>query len=205
MNGGPLTRLGIAAETREQRQEKILAGVIAAVYRQVPQSVLGSIVGGVALVAVFWERQDQVQLMAWFSAMLLESLARLRAAHAFRKLGPRVDPVRPWARRWVVMSGAAGGLWGAAGVLFFAPQSPLQQLVLVAVILGVAFGSLTLYAGHRPALFAFLPLALLPLIARMIAQQDPAYYTAAIVMLAVFSFTLFFGRNFGDAMAEAVK
>jgi signal transduction histidine kinase len=205
MNGGPLTRLGIAGETREQRQEKILAGVIGSVYRQVPQSVLGSIVGGVALVAVFWEKQDQVQLMAWFSAMLLESLARLRAAHAFRKLGPRVDRVQPWARRWVVMSGVAGGLWGAAGVLFYAPQSPLQQLVLVAVILGVAFGSLTLYAGHRPALFAFLPLALLPLIARMIAQQDPAYYTAAIVMLAVFSFTLFFGRNFGDAMAEAVK
>jgi len=82
---------------------------------------------------------------------------------------------------------------------------PSHQLVLVAVILGVAFGSLTLYATHRPALFFFLPLALLPLVGRMISEQDPAYYTASVVMLAVFGFASFFGRNFGEAMFESVK
>ncbi|HEU0205023.1 MAG TPA: HAMP domain-containing sensor histidine kinase, partial [Burkholderiaceae bacterium] len=202
---GPLTRFGIAPETREQRQEKILAGVIASVYRQVPQSVLGSIVGGVALIAVFWHTHDQNILLAWFIAMLLESLTRLRVARAFRNSGNEVEKVRAWASRWVGLSAFAGLLWGMAGVLFFAPNNELQQLVLVAVVLGVAFGSLTLYATHRPALFAFLPLALLPLIGRMVLEQDPAYYTAAIVVLAVFGFTTFFGRNFGEAMFESVK
>ncbi|HTT12682.1 MAG TPA: ATP-binding protein [Burkholderiaceae bacterium] len=202
---GPLTRFGIASESREQRQEKILAGVIASVYRQVPQSVLGSIVGGVALIAVFWQTHDQNVLIGWFIAMLVESLARLRVARAFRTSGTDVAQVKRWAARWTGLAALAGLLWGAAGVLFFAPKVPLQQLVLVAVILGVAFGSLTLYASHRPALFAFLPLALLPLIGRMLLEQDPAYYTAAIVMLAVFAFTTFFGRNFGEAMFESVK
>jgi signal transduction histidine kinase/CheY-like chemotaxis protein len=202
---GPLTRFGIASESREQRQEKILAGVIASVYRQVPQSVLGSIVGGVALIAVFWQTHDQNILIGWFIAMLVESLARLRVARAFRTSGTEVEQVKVWAARWTGLACMAGLLWGAAGVLFFAPKVPLQQLVLVAVVLGVAFGSLTLYASHRPALFAFLPLALLPLIGRMLLEQDPAYYTAAIVMLAVFGFTTFFGRNFGEAMFESVK
>jgi signal transduction histidine kinase/CheY-like chemotaxis protein len=202
---GPLTRFGIALESREQRQEKILAGVIASVYRQVPQSVLGSIVGGVALVAVFWYTKDQNILVAWFVAMLLEALVRLRVARAFRSSTTTVETVHAWAGRWVALSAVAGLLWGAAGVLFFTPEEPLQQLVLVAVILGVAFGSLTLYATHRPALFWFLPLALLPLIARMVAQQDTAYYTAAIVVAAVFGFTTFFGRNFGETIFEAVK
>jgi hypothetical protein len=202
---GPLTRFGIASESREERQEKILAGVIASVYRQVPQSVLGSIVGGVALVAAFWQAHDQNILIGWFIAMLVESFARLRVARAFRTSGTEVARVKVWAARWTGLAAMAGLLWGAAGVLFFAPKVPLQQLVLVAVILGVAFGSLTLYASHRPALFAFLPLALLPLIGRMTLEQDPAYYTAAIVMLAVFGFTTFFGRNFGEAMFESVK
>jgi len=79
------------------------------------------------------------------------------------------------------------------------------QLVLLAVILGVAFGSLTLYAGYRRALFLFLPLAVLPLLVRMVEQHDAAYYSAAIVLFAVFLFTLFFGRNFGETMSEAVK
>jgi len=202
---GPLTRFGIAAETREQRQEKILAGVIASVYRQVPQSVLGSIVGGVALVAVFWQTHNQTWLLLWSIALLLESLVRVRMAYAFRRATDSVERVQKWASRWVATSLAAGLLWGAAGALFFASDEPLQQLVLVAVVLGVAFGSLTLYASHRPALWAFLPAALLPLIGRMLAEQNPAYYTAAIVMLAVFGFTTFFGRNFGEAMFESVK
>ena len=202
---GPLTRFGIDVETREQRQEKILAGVIASVYRQVPQSVLGSIVGGFALVAVFWDTHPQNLLIGWFIAMLVESLVRLRVARAFARSNQAVERVHSWATWWVALAASAGVLWGTAGVVFFAPDHPTQQLVLVAVILGVAFGSLTLYATHRPALFFFLPLALLPLVARMVAEQDPAYYTASIVMLAVFGFTSFFGRNFGEAMTESVK
>jgi signal transduction histidine kinase len=202
---GPLTRFGIDTESREQRQEKILAGVLASAYRQVPQSVLGSIVGGSALVASFWQTQNQGILMAWFLAMLVECLGRLRVARLFARSTDAVEQVQRWAWRWVAVSAVAGALWGAAGVLFFAPNAPSQQLVLVAVILGVAFGSLTLYATHRPALVAFLPLALLPLIARMAAEQDPAYYTASIVMVAVFGFTMFFGRSFGATMSESVK
>jgi signal transduction histidine kinase/CheY-like chemotaxis protein len=202
---GPLTRFGFEGETREQRQEKILAGVISSVYQQVPQSVLGSLVGGVAIFAVFWSTHEQNWIVAWVMAMLVESLIRVRLARAFRSSNNDVEQVPKWARRWVMLSATAGILWGAAGVLFFAPSAPGQQLALVAVILGVAFGSLTLYASHRPAMVAFLPLALLPLVGRMLAEQQPVYVTAAIVVLAVFGFAMFFGRNFGEAMFESVK
>lgn len=202
---GPLTRFGIDSESREQRQEKILAGVIASVYRQVPQSVLGSAVLSFALVAAFWNTHDQNLLIAWFIAMLIESLVRLRVARGFSHSSETVERVHTWAGWWVALAASAGVLWGTAGVVFFSPQEPSHQLVLVAVILGVAFGSLTLYATHRPALFFFLPLALLPLVGRMVAEQDPAYYTAAAVMLAVFGFASFFGRNFGEAMFDSVK
>ena len=48
-------------------------------------------------------------------------------------------------------------------------------------------------------------LALLPLIGRMVWEQDPTYYTASVVMAAVFFFTVFYGRTFGDAVFESVK
>ncbi len=218
---GPLTRLGLGDESPEQRHQRITAGVMASVYRQVPQSVLGSIFGSMALVAAFW-RPDiknpglaslqnlqnealQNELLIWFIGMLLESLLRLRSARDFRLDPEPVKQARQWALRWVGSAVAAGALWGAAGFLFFAPDSPLRQLVLLAIVLGVTFGSLTLYASYRPALFCFLPLAVLPLIVRMVGQHDAAYYSASIVLFAVFSFTMFFGRNFGETMSEAVK
>ncbi len=82
---GPLTRFGFAEETPEQRQEKILAGVMASVYRQVPQSVLVSIVGAFALVMVLWNSIDQDLLLGWSLLILFESLLRLRLSYRFRR------------------------------------------------------------------------------------------------------------------------
>ncbi|MBV8209000.1 MAG: hybrid sensor histidine kinase/response regulator [Burkholderiaceae bacterium] len=210
---GPLTRLGLGEESPEQRNQRITAGVMATVYRQVPQSVLASIFGGMALVAAFWNgpakdaqlQRNQNLLMIWFIGMLIESLLRLLAARAFRLDPEPTKRARLWATRWVAIAAAAGLLWGAAGHIFFTPESPLQQLVLMAVVLGVAFGSLTLYASYRRSLFFFLPFAVLPLIVRMVEQHDAAYYSASIIVFAVFCFTLFFGRNFGATISESVK
>ena len=200
-----LTRFGLVVETQEQRKEKILAGVMASVYRQVPQSVLVSIVGAFALVVVFWNSMSQNLLMGWFVLILLESLIRVRVAYRFRHASAVVDQVQRWATRWVVLAVTAGLLWGVAGFLFFSNDQPLHQVVLVAVVLSVAFGSLTLYACYRPSFYAFMLLALLPLIGRMVWEQDPTYYTASVVMAAVFFFTVFYGRTFGDAVFESVK
>jgi len=205
MNGGPITRLGLDEESPEKRRERILTGVFTGVFRQVPQAVLVSIVGAVALVAAFWNTHDQTELIFWFIAVLVESLLRLRSARAFTRAGASSKETPKWAMRWVWMAATAGALWGAAGFHFYTPDSAILQLVLVAVILGVAFGSLTLYASHGPALFIYLPLALVPLIWRMLAQHDPAYYTGAVIVMAVLGFTLFFGRNFGRTIAESVK
>ena len=201
----PLIRFASANEQRAQRHERILAGVIASVHQQVPRSVLGSIVGAAAVLAVYWTVHDRALLFGWFIAMVAESAVRLRMTQSFRGSRIDADNVQSWSNRWVLQAAAAGLLWGAAGWLFFLPADPLKQLVLVTVVLGVAFGSLTLYAAYRPALIAFLPVALLPLIVRMLAEQDPAYVTAAVVMLAMLAFTMFFGRSFGATMFESVK
>jgi signal transduction histidine kinase len=205
MNDGPITLLGIVDQTPEQRREKILTGIFAVLFRQVPQAVLVSFFGGVALVAVFWNTHDQNELIFWFIALLLEILLRLRSARAFQMGLEPASQTSRWANRWLWMSATSGILWGTAGFHFYAPQLVIQQLVFMAIILGVIFGSLSLYASYGPALFLYLPLVLLPLVLRMIAQHDPANYTGAAVVLAVLGFTLFFGRNLGRTIAESVR
>jgi two-component system, sensor histidine kinase len=205
VSGGPITRLGLGEDTLEQRRENLLTGIFGVVFRQVPQAVVVSIVGGVAMVAAFWSYQDQQQLVIWYIVLLLESLLRLRAARAYQLGGmPRKDTAR-WAVRWVWMSALAGTIWGAAGYHFFAPESAILPLVFVAVILGVVFGSLTQYASYLPALYTYLPPALLPLIVRMIMQHDPSFYVGAGVIAAVLGFGLFFGRDYGRTIAGSVK
>ena len=206
MTAGPITQLGLVDQTPEQRREKILAGIFGLLFRQIPQAVLVSIFGGVALVAVYWHSQDQTELILWFIALLLECLLRLRSAHAFHKsLAAPAVSTQTWATRWIWMSAAAGSLWGLAGFHFFTPDSQIQQLVFATVILGVTFGSLTLYATYGPALFTYLPLALVPLMLRLATRNDPVFYSGAAVVAAVLGFTLYFGRNFGRTIAESVR
>jgi signal transduction histidine kinase len=202
---GLLSSSSIDNEQLAQRQHRIIAGVIASVHRQVPRSVLGGVVGAAALLAVFWNAHSRELLVGWFVVAVAELLVRLRMSVAYKQARIDADEVQKWSTRWLLQAAAAGVIWGAAGALFFLPGDPPKQLVLVTVILGVAFGSLTVYSTYRPALFAFLPAALLPLIFRLAAQQDPAYVTAGVVLLAMLAFSLFFGRNFGTAMFEAVR
>jgi signal transduction histidine kinase/CheY-like chemotaxis protein len=217
--GGPLTRLGLLRESHEERREQVLLGVLATTFRQVPQSVLGSIVAGVALMAAFWKAHDVTEehekLVIWFIALLFESLLRLRAAGTFLQATSPGRDAGQWARRWVQLAALSGAVWGVAGFLFFFAPShiheqatltpQIQQLVLGAVILGVVFSSLTLYAAHGPALNAFLPLALLPLLARLLAEQQLTYYIAAAFLASLLAYTLFFGRSFGRTIADSVK
>ncbi len=238
MNNGPITRLGLLEGTPQQRQQKILAGVFAVVFRQIPQAVLVGIVGGIALVAVFWRTHNQTELMVWFIALLLESLMRLRTARTYTKGVPALAANGPeivrLTVRWLGMAAIAGALWGTAGYHFYAyapvvasalapvtsslgatavaptalasvPEFSVVQLVFIAVLLGVAFGSLTLYASYPPSLYLFLPLTFVPLIWRLLVQGDTAYYGGAGIVTAVLGFTLFFGRNFGRTVADSVK
>jgi hypothetical protein len=129
MSSGPITRLGLVDGTPEQRQKKILTGVFATVFRQIPQAVLVSIVGGIALVAVFWRTHDQTELIVWFIALLLECLLRLRTARTY---GLGVPPVLARAAprhahltaRWLGMAAIAGTLWGTAGYHFYTRRNP---------------------------------------------------------------------------------
>jgi len=201
----PQERYGPRDESLARRRDRILAGVIGSVHQQVPRSVLGSLAGVVAIAAVYWAAADRLLLAGWVAAMLAETALRLRQTQRFRGSRIDVDNVHSWTARWVVQAGVAGVLWGAAGWLFALPADPLKLLVLVTVVLGVAFGSLTLYATHQPALYAFLPAALLPLALRLAMQPDSAYVTAAVVLLAMFGFTMYFGRNFAVAVFESAR
>lgn len=202
---GPLTLVGIDPTLRERRHELVLAGVIGTVYRQVPQSVFGTTVLAVALIAALWQTRPAGLLLGWLVAVLGEGAVRLKAANAFAASVHDLQHVQRWARRWVLQAAVAGALWGAAAPLFFSPGDPTHQIVLVAVVLGVAFGTLTLYATHRPALLVFLPLALLPLTGSLLAEGDPSYYAAAVVMLVLLVIAYLFGQNYGSAIYAAVR
>ena len=112
---GPLTRFGFAEETPEQRQEKILAGVMASVYRQVPQSVLVSIVGAFALIMVLWNSIEQI--CCW--AVRCLSAESLCDCASYKIPAPSTLQSRSTVGYALGRAGGGAGLlWGVAGLCF---------------------------------------------------------------------------------------
>ena len=202
---GPLTRFGLGPLTPEQRDIEVQAGVLGAVLKQVPASVLGSVSGAAILAAALWSRVPSEWMGLWLAAIFFEAILRLRLARVYAAADDRVSFVRAWGRRWTWQAALAGVLWGVAGAAFFPSGDPALQLVVVVLVLGVAFGSLTLFAAWRPAFHAYMFPALVPLPIRMAWEADANYLVAAAAMAGVFAFSLFFGRRFGEAVREAVK
>ena len=211
MTSGPITRLGLADESHEHRHGRIRHGIAGAVFQQAPQAALVGVLGGAAVVAVSWGSETRVAVLGWLAALLLETAMRLRVAGDYSARGPAeaagADPgvaATAWIRRWLTSAVTAGALWGVAGACFF-PSSPVLQLVLVAAILGVVFGSLSQLSSYAPALLVYLPLVLLPLAARLWVAHAPVYSAAAAIVAAILGATLYMGRNYGRTVAESVK
>lgn len=202
---GPLTRLGLSPETRDDRESAVQAGVLEVVFRHVPASLLGDLAGAACVVLVLWNHGPRHWLAAWFCLVVVEAGLRLRAARGFTVDPDRVERIALWSKRWVGLAALNGLAWGMAGFAFFPSDHPVQQLVLLTVVQGVSLGSLFLYAGSRRAFDVFLALALGPLVIRLSMESDPIYLSAAAVLLVIFGFAMLFGRRFGVTVRESVK
>jgi len=135
--------------------------------------VIGPVIGG-AVVAV------------WYGLMLAMVAVRAIAWVKYRRDTDRISRLGWWAFVAVTGSGASGLLWGAAGALFFLPDSPLHYALLVLVLGGMGAGAVAALAPHQPALVAYLFPSLLPLCFRLVSTGETAHLAmAAMVFLYV--------------------
>ena len=98
------------------------------IYRQLPVSISGTLIGSALLVVVLTGRVDLRLMLAWFALMLANQGWRLSLYLRFRRNGVPEGRSRDWGRTWAIGAGISGLLWGAAGVAFFVPASPAHQI-----------------------------------------------------------------------------
>ena len=105
---------------------------------------------------------------------------RLRARHA--KLRPDADR-EPWARAYMRVTGLCAASWGAAGILWFVPDSLPHQALLAVVLSGGVTGSMVSRAPYMPTLWLFILLSGAPLIAMLLLTGNPISQIIAVLGL----------------------
>lgn len=104
----------------------------------------------------------------------------LRRYHA--RLEPDADRT-PWAYGYAAASGICGISWGLAGVLWFIPGDPMQQLVVAVLILAGITGSVVSRSGYLPSLVTFLAGINVPFIPALLFIGTPLSFAMAFMGL----------------------
>lgn len=125
---------------------------------------------------------SHLDLLLWLGSAYLLHLIQLAIWLNHRNDANSVSQCLGWSRHFLIFSLVTGMMWGF-GTLFFFPQDLLTQVLLVSVLLGVAAAATTMDATHPPSLYVYIPSLMLPLIFRVMVEQDETHIALGAMLL----------------------
>jgi signal transduction histidine kinase/CheY-like chemotaxis protein len=135
--------------------DQIFAAQMAALRRNFPVALAGSLLTVGLIVVVLHGNFSLRELLAWFAANALVTLTRAVLVVRYDRANRQMVSLRRWERsiRWC--TALAGALWGLpyAYWLFHAPFE--QQMFLIIGLLTLGTGAIYAYCIHLPLLYAF--------------------------------------------------
>jgi signal transduction histidine kinase/ActR/RegA family two-component response regulator len=174
-------------------------------YEQLPVSIGASLVGTFLFAAIFWGDPFKQKLVVWTAVMLANQTWRVLLYRRFRRDGGFAPgEARRYGMYWAVGSGISGCVWGAATLLFFA-ASPVMQTMLIVSVFAVTSAAVLLIGSHLPSFYAFVLPALVPLVARNVAEGEPLHLLLALITAIATLGIVAFGRNYNSALVQSLR
>src|SRR5437763_6272290 len=179
------------------------ADQVATLYSRWHLTTLSMGLGAFILCAVMWDYIDARPMIGWLVLIAANQAWRGLLARSWRRARPGIIAARRWGRYWTLGSTLAGTLWGIAGWVTY-PASPPHEALLIVCMFGVVMGGLNLTSVYRPAFYAFVLPALVPLIARVALVGDSVHLFTAFVMAVVLVFVVGFGHRLNDVLTQSL-
>ncbi len=179
--------------------------VINMLYRQLPVSITGSMVGVFMMIAALWREIPSHWLIVWLALMSLNQGSRLWLYLLFRKHKLERYRIRWRARIWAAGSAISGVLWGATAIFFFTADSAIHQAIPVIIVLGATSAAVPLIASHVPSLYVFLLPALVPFVVRHLLVYDAPHIELGLTLLAVTLGLVSFGRSYNRLIVTSLR
>jgi response regulator RpfG family c-di-GMP phosphodiesterase len=162
--------------------------------RLYPVMLAGLMVAEPLFVVLMWDVSPHRHLLLWLTVVYLLHSAEIVTWLNEREDTSTIEDCQKWSRHFFSFALVIGMMWGF-GTLFFFPQALLMQVLLVCAMLGLAGAATTMNAMHPPAFFAYLLGMMLPLIFRVLVEQDDTHFALAS-MLMVFLIVMLSSGHF---------
>jgi signal transduction histidine kinase/ActR/RegA family two-component response regulator len=200
-----LNATAVRTAAHEDFDARVEEAQVRLLYEQLPVSIGASLVGTLLFAAIFWGDPFKQKLVVWSAVMIANQTWRVLLYRSFRLLGGfPPGEVRRYGFYWALGSGISGCVWGAATLLFFA-ASPVMQTMLIVSVFAVTSAAVLLIGSHLPSFYAFVLPALVPIVARNVAEGEPLHLLLALITAIATLGIVAFGRNYNSALVQSLR
>ncbi len=187
-------------------QDRLLHEQMRLLARNVPALVVGTLMLSIGTAALLLlNGQPSLWVACWLSAMWALCALRWWSARRYWRSPPDPAQAPRWARWFILASFAAGLLWGSLSALFFSPDDPHTQAVVVMILAAIVASATQSLGPYFPAHLAFSVPALVPFALRSIFSGDTRTMTLGLLALVFLLMAELFARRIASAIEEALR
>jgi diguanylate cyclase (GGDEF)-like protein/PAS domain S-box-containing protein len=186
---------------RAVETENLSTARVQTLFRGARPAYATTLANAAILVAVLWGATEGAVLLAWYTAVLAVTLARLALHRAFARAGG-LGEARGWENRFALGALASGAVWAYAPAVLFPAGDPLLQMAVVFVVGGSIIGAAGIYSASRVAFYSFAALPSVAIAAQLLMQPDRTY---RLLGLTVLVFAVVMARVYREVYGAVVE
>lgn len=145
----PQSDVNLGSATGGRIDQLVCADKLRLLYRQSFPALFVSALVAVLLCLMLWGQVAPFVLLAWAAAIITCSFVRLWLFLAYFRAEPGSDNLQRWERPYAITLFLASLTWGLGAVVVMPAGSPLHQVVLMYVMIGLAGGAISTYSAYR--------------------------------------------------------
>ena len=130
--GDAAARLAPAEQAELDRE--VVATQIQMLYANLGTAFGGQILGTLLVAWTVYDAAPLWTVLLWFVASIANQLSRLTLLRSYRRTAPDAASAPRWGTYWLIGAAISGVLWSPTLWLFFSPEGPEQQIVLMSLV-----------------------------------------------------------------------
>lgn len=187
-----------------QVNARIFDELINILYRQANPIFFGNIAVAVLSVYLLWDQLDRSLLLMWAGAIFALTAIRMVVVRRDLAISHAVEQATRRGRKYAMLAGLSGCLWGSIGILFFSPENTVVTVFICIVLAGMTGGSVASQSSFLPSYYAFSLPTVLPFALRSFAHGDALFSILGVLSLFLLGVNLAYSRNLQRTVRESV-
>ncbi|WP_244099540.1 ATP-binding response regulator [Burkholderia pyrrocinia] len=196
----------MAKSIAQEYRANVRLELVNTLYRQSPPILFGNIAVVSLTTFLLWNEVSRRTLLGWAAAICVLTAIRAVMVWRDRRAGEHpVETASGRARRYVLLAGLSGCLWGAMGVLFFSPHNTIVTALICIVLAGMTGGSVASLSSWWPTYVAYALPTVLPFAIRSFEYGNALFSVLGLLSLFLLAVNLAFSRTLQRTVRDAVS